>query len=186
MIPSIEVNSEFSHGLEGWEYHQVPNTDANTQHCDAHNTNAYYLRHSIEHGGSAFVGYTNNCWLGLAGAIKTFTIPANHDGGALILSLDYRSLASSIHSSGGGHVNNIAYLVSDSSGNEIQRETIYQGEKSSGLRDTGWRSYITIIPSISASQCPCTIFVYTYDGWLAEWQKSIYFDNLTITVYSPV
>ena len=177
----VPTNDAFSVGLEGWRFHQIPNTAANTLYCDTQNTDVYSLSHSSEHGGSVLVNYTDTCWFGNAGAIKTFTLPYNHNSGdEMSLNLDYRSAALNVRT-GVGHVNNMHYAIYDSSGNKIQGASIFQGEKSSGLRDTGWKSYNTTVSTISASQCPCTIFIFTSDSWSTEWNQSIYFDNIAIT-----
>ena len=179
----VPISDKFSGNLEGWKFHQIPNTIANTQHCNTQNTDVYSLSHSSEHGGSAFVNYTDMCWFGDAGAIKTFTVPPNHNNSKLSLNLDYRSLAAAIDP-GIGHVNNMHYAIYDSSGTKIQDSPIFQGEVASGLRDTGWRHYNATISSINASQCPCKLFIFTSDGWKSEWNKSIYFDNVSITLDS--
>ena len=179
-IASLPIVDTFDRNLDGWWFHEEPNVGANNQHCRTQNTAVYSLTHSPEHGGSAFTEYSDACWFGSAGGAKTFTIPAESDGQEIFFSLDYRSLTPGIDP-GSGHVNNILYAVSDSAGNLVQSSTIYRGERNSGLRDTGWQSYTTIIPSLRSEQCPCTIFVFTHDDWAAVEIQSIYFDNVIIS-----
>lgn len=150
------------------------------QHCGGvQNTDVYSLSQSQEHGGSALVSEKGVCWFGLVGAIKVFTIPSNYSNVEMLLSLDYRSLAAT----GASTVNNILYAVYDSSDNIIQLAWMFPTQKNSGILDTGWRSYITTVSPMSASQCPCKLAILTEDGWVADWRQSIYFDNVVFTLF---
>ena len=174
------INDKFSSDLEGWSYYEKPNLDAIQQHCGGvQNTDVYSLSQSQEHGGSALVSEKGVCWFGLVGAIKVFTIPSNYSNVEMLLSLDYRSLAAT----GASTVNNILYAVYDSSDNIIQLAWMFPTQKNSGILDTGWRSYITTVSPMSASQCPCKLAILTEDGWVADWRQSIYFDNVVFTLF---
>ncbi len=188
------------------------NTQNTNVYSLTHNSNhdGSALIDNSNHDGSALIDNSNTCWFGTVGGVKSFTVPTVHDGSTLEMTLDYRSVAGLIPttdapsaiftlertldyrsdagaiSAGVGHVNNMSVLITDSDGNILKEEILYSGARSSDLRDTGWQEKTIIVNSINATKCPCDVFIYTADSWLAEWQKKIYFDNVNVTLSHPI
>ena len=184
-VKTTLINDSFSSTLDSWTFQENPNTVANQRYCNTQNTNVYSLTHNSNHGGSALVDYSNTCWFGIVGGVKSFTVPTVHDGSTLEMTLDYRSVAGAIFA-GSGHVNNMSVLITDSDDNVLKEEILYSGARSSDLRDTDWQEKTITVNSINATKCPCDVFIYTADSWIAEWQKKIYFDNVNVTLSRPI
>ena len=169
------LSDTFDSTLDSWSFEQRENQSGISRYCSSNNTGAYALSHSSNHNGSATVVPSNVCWFGCAGGSKSFTFPAGYN--TLEISLDYRSLANIF--SGVGHINNAHMLIANSNDTVVYKTVLYRGERSSSLTDTDWQHHLSSTP-MSSSDCPCKIFVYTADSWLAYWVKQIYFDNVTL------
>ena len=174
--------STFSSSLDGWSLKHVHHPRAMAMYyswVSAGNVQ-YGLSRSTEHGGSAHLGYVNSCWFGSAGAAKSVDIPAEHGGGDMRISLEYRTHANTYSNVGG--TNNLHVLVSDSGGRVLHSEQLYVSERTPGQGDSGWRSAIVYVKAVQESTCPCEVFVYTVDDWRMYTRQNFYLDNVDISV----
>ena len=177
--------SAFSSSLDGWSLKHVHQPRAMAMYCSWVSAGSvqYGLSRSTEHGGSAHLGYVNSCWFGSAGAAKSVDIPAEHGGGDMRISLEYRTLANTYSNVGG--TNNLHVLVSDSGGRVLHWEQLYVSERTPGQGDSGWRSAIVYVKAVQESTCPCEVFVYTTDDWRMYTRQNFYLDNVDISVARP-
>ena len=173
--PPATYSYGFDSSLGSWTYSERPNTRLNNAHCDNMNEGGYAVSHSTEHGGSAHISPAIECWSGIAGAIRNFDLPRNHNN--LEISFDYRTIIQPIFS----YSNDILVLVTDSSDTIIHVYDAYSVDRGERLSDSGWRNFEDS-GLINLSNCPCHVFVFLEDiaYHYAPGTRHFYIDNVSL------
>ncbi|MEM5766348.1 MAG: DUF2341 domain-containing protein [Candidatus Aenigmatarchaeota archaeon] len=172
---TLDVYSDFQDGsLQGWSDAEInvgsPGCAADYPDASVDSTTGNPSP-SSKKGPEQGNGY--NCYVGIS---KTISLPGNVN---ISIKVDNRAYSTTPLSSVTNAYIGI-YQGTGITGTQLWLKALVEG----GTTDTGWVSYGPYNDTNTTGQTTVTIFLFTSDGWLSDYDKTVWFDNIIVRKYT--